>query len=119
MTVLRALLGLLFFCFVAWLMSSDRRALPWRVVLCGILLQVALAAFILETTIGSEVFQTMSGFVTTLISKAQPGADLVFGPLADAQGPFGMVFTFAGNGLPVIIFFSALMGVLYTWASCR
>jgi CNT family concentrative nucleoside transporter len=113
MTVLRALLGLLFFCFVAWVMSSDRRSFPWRVVLCGILVQFALAGFILETSVGSDVFEAMSTFVTTLISKAQPGADLVFGPLADAQGPFGMVFAFAGSGLPVIIFFSALMAVLY------
>ncbi len=116
----RALLGLLFFCFVAWCLSTERSRFPWRVVLVGIGMQFALAAWILGTGMGRRVFEGLAGFVTKLISMAEPGAKLVFGPLADfgkmaeVFGPdSAFVFAFAGTGLAAILFFSALMGILY------
>lgn len=116
----RALLGLLFFCSVAWCLSSDRSRFPWRVVLVGIGMQFALGAWILGTETGRLVFEVLAGFVTKLISMAEPGAKLVFGPLADygkmaeVFGPdSAFVFAFAGTGLAAILFFSALMGILY------
>lgn len=120
MTILRALLGLLFFCVVAWLLSSDRRRFPWRVVVTGLAVQLALAWLLLETTVGLTLFQGAADFVGKLASVAEPGAKLVFGPLADFDamaevfGPGGgFVFAFAGKGLVLLIFFSALMSVLY------
>ncbi len=120
MIVLRAVLGLVFFCVVAWLMSSSRRRFPWRLVLSGIGLQVGLAWLFLENSVGLALFEGASGFVAKLTSVAEPGARLVFGPLADfgemaaVFGPDGaFVFAFAGKGLVLLIFFSALMAVLY------
>ena len=123
--IFRAALGLAFFCFVAWLLSSDRRRFPWRVTFAGIGMQVVLALLIMKTDGGRIAFEHMAAFFTTLVGKAAPGAELVFGPLADpgtlseafpselaAQG-VGFIFAFAGSGLLVIIFFSALMSVLY------
>ena len=114
--IFRALIGLAFFCFVSWLMSSDRRRFPTRVVLCGLGMQLALALFLLRTDIGVKIFQGISDKVTKLISMQSEGTKLVFGNLADsnfAEGGWGYAFAFASSGLTVIIFFSALMAVLY------
>ncbi|MEO0649094.1 MAG: nucleoside transporter C-terminal domain-containing protein [Planctomycetota bacterium] len=120
MELLRALLGLVFFCGVAWALSSARRHFPWRVVLGGLLLQGVLASLVLGTEGGRAFFERLSAAFTALIAMAEPGAKLVFGPLADpaAMGAVfgneaGFVFAFAGTGLAAILFFSALMAILY------
>jgi CNT family concentrative nucleoside transporter len=111
--LMRAGLGLAFFCFVSWLMSSDKKRFPWRVVGIGLLMQAALAALILGTNWGRSFFEVLAAFFATLVGKAAAGSSLVFGPLADPAAPTGFIFAFAGTGLVVIIFFSALMSVLY------
>ncbi len=120
MTILRAGLGVVFFCLLAWLLSIDRRRFPWRVVLWGVGLQVVLAFLVLRTGTGLVVLEAISDGVQKLTSLARPGAAMVFGVLSDPAkmgevfGPErGFVFAFAGQGLIVIIFFSALMSVLY------
>ncbi len=120
MDVLRALLGLAFFCFVSWLLSSDRGRFPWRVVCGGLLLQLLLALVLLGTDVGRSVFERLAAAFAALIAMAEPGAQLVFGPLAnpgamaEVFGPEGaFVFAFAGTGLAAILFFSALMSILY------
>jgi len=120
MTIARGLIGLVFFCLVAWGLSSDRRRFPWRIVVFGLAMQAVLGWAILGTDTGGRVFEYLSAAVQKLIEMAEPGAKLVFGPLADpavmeqAVGPkHAFVFAFAGRGLVAIIFFSALMGVLY------
>jgi CNT family concentrative nucleoside transporter len=110
--ILRAALGIAFFCFASWLLSSHKRRVPWRIVFFGILLQVVLAWWILDTVSGRAVFEAITAFTVKLISMAQPGSELVFGELAK-RGPWGFVFAFAGTGLAAIIFFSTLMSVLY------
>ncbi len=134
MLVLRAALGLGFFCAVAWLLSSHRRRFPWRVALIGIALQVGLAWLLLVSDVGRGLFQGIADLVAKLTTMSEPGAALVFGPLADPAkmaavfGPeSAFVFAFAGKGLVLIIFFSALMSVLYhvgvmqvvVWAMAR
>lgn len=120
MTFARGLIGLLFFCLVAWGLSSHRRRFPWRIVIFGLAMQAVLGGLILGTEVGSSVFQELSTFVQRLIEMAEPGARLVFGPLSDpvAMEPVvgksgAFIFAFAGRGLVAIIFFSALMAVLY------
>ena len=120
MLVLRCLLGLVFFCVAAWALSSHKQRFPWRVVLGGIGTQVFLAYFILGTPYGGAFFQTLSDMFYKLVGMAEPGAQMVFGVLADGEKMteiFGaensFVFAFAGRGLVLIIFFSALMGILY------
>jgi len=116
MTILRALLGLGFFCAVSWALSSHRRRFPTRVVVFGIALQVVLGAFLLRTDVGVSLFQGIAGYVEKLISMTADGTQLVFGELSKpnfGEGGWGYAFAFASTGLPVIIFFGALMGVLY------
>jgi concentrative nucleoside transporter, CNT family len=114
------LLGLAFFCGVSWLLSSHRKHMPWRVIVGGLGLQLLLAWLFLSTSVGHVVFGAAAKFVTKLISMAAPGAEMVFGVLAKPEvlsEQFGMensfIFSFAGTGLVAIIFFSALMAVLY------
>ena len=120
MTIARGLIGLVFFCLVAWGLSSHRRKFPWRIVIFGLAMQALLGAVILGTDAGGRVFEGLSAFVQRLIEMAEPGAKLVFGPLSDPDAMEPMVgksgafiFAFAGRGLVAIIFFSALMAVLY------
>ncbi len=116
MQISRALLGLAFFCLVSWLLSSHKKKFPVRIVVVGLTLQIALGAFLLETSWGIQLFDAMSDFVLALISKAAVGSQLVFGNISQGnfgEGGWGYAFAFAGSGLTVIIFFSALMSVLY------
>ena len=119
-SIFRAAVGLVFFCTVSWLMSSARRHIPWRVIFFGLAMQFALAWVILGTPNGTDVLSTISDGFSHVIGMTSSGAKLVFGPLADRDKMvevFGerhaTVLAFAGNGLVAIIFFSALMAVLY------
>ena len=120
MQFVHGLLGLAFFIFVAWILSADRRRMPWRIVCVGLLVQMLFAAVFLGTGHGTGVFAWAAGVVTKLISMTEPGAQMVFGVLAKPGvmadkmgGEHAFIFSFAGTGLVAIIFFSALMSVLY------
>jgi CNT family concentrative nucleoside transporter len=109
---LRALIGVVAFIAIAWLISWDKKRFQWRVVVGGIVLQVIVVALITETTAGRHFFEGAATFISKLVSMTVPGASAVFGHLATDGGP-QFVFAFAGSGLVVIIFVSALMSVLY------
>ncbi|MBM3975461.1 MAG: NupC/NupG family nucleoside CNT transporter [Planctomycetes bacterium] len=109
----RALIGVIGFCLIAWCLSSDRRRFPWRTVLVGISGQVLIALFILRTSAGRAFFEGVGAFFQRLVGMTEEGTKVVFGSLGASDGPAGFVFAFAGTGLVVIVFFSALMAVLY------
>ena len=93
-------------------LSTNRGKVPWRLVLTGIVVQVLLAAAILKVPLLKDVFEGLGWFVNQVIAKSEAGIDFVFGSaLRDASKPWG--FIFAVKVLPIIIFFSALMSVLY------
>ncbi len=110
---LRALLGIVVLLSLAWAMSFNRWRFPWRVVLTGLAMQLGLAWMILGTGVGGEALETAKDFVVRLVEVNTRGTAMVFGDLANAQGQLGFIFAFATSGLVVIIFFSALMAVLY------
>ncbi len=94
---------------IAVLLSSNRRAINPRIVGAAFALQVVTAAFVLYFEPGKAAILNLSKGVQAVIDYSRAGIDMVFGPLAsDAVG-----FSFAVNVLPIIIFFSALMSVLY------
>ncbi len=80
---LMSLLGLSIFITLAWAISLKRDKFPWRTVLAGLGLQLALAVFMLQTTLGKSVFNFARTAVQKLLESAQAGTSLVFGPLAD------------------------------------
>jgi CNT family concentrative nucleoside transporter len=113
-----SLLGLAAFIGLAWALSLNRRAFPWRTVLSGLALQATLAFLILRTTPGRNLFAGMDGAFRTLLDFANKGTSMVFGPLADTSllgqkwGPEN-AFIFAVTVTGTIIFVSALSSALY------
>ncbi|MDX1405995.1 MAG: NupC/NupG family nucleoside CNT transporter [Woeseiaceae bacterium] len=93
----------------AYLFSLNRKAINLRVVGAAFALQVAIAAFVLYFDWGKRAIESISNGVQAVIDFSGAGIAMVFGPLANASQ--GVIF--AVNVLPVIIFFSALMSVLY------
>ncbi len=109
-TVLLGLIGVVTLLGIAVLLSTDRKAINPRVVGAAFALQVLVAAFVLYSHAGRLAIDTLSSGVLAIINYSQAGIDMVFGPLADVDV---VGFSFAVNVLPIIIFFSSLMSVLY------
>ncbi len=103
---LTSLLGLVVFLVLAWAMSTNRRIVPWRVVLWGVALQLLFGLFVLRTALGQRFFGAVNDGATKLIGFANAGLSMVFGDLVTK-------YPLAFSALPAIIFFSALMSVLY------
>ncbi len=104
------LAGIVVILGIAVLFSSNRKAINIRIVGAAFALQVAIAAFVLYFDAGRAVIDTLSAGVLKVIGYSKAGIDMVFGPLADTNI---IGFSFAINVLPIIIFFAALMSVLY------
>jgi CNT family concentrative nucleoside transporter len=93
----------------AWLASTARRAIRWRTVGGAFALQVGIAALVLYVPPGQRALEALSTGVNGLLGYAQQGIDFVFGDI----GRFEVGFVFAFHVLPVVIFFSSLVAVLY------
>ncbi len=104
------ILGIVVLLGIAFAFSSNRKAINLRVVGAALALQAAIAATVLYWTGGQKAIRGLSEGVLAIIGFANAGIDMVFGPLADKDG---IGFSFAFNVLPIIIFFAALMSVLY------
>lgn len=120
--ILRGLLGVVVLLGLAWAMSTDRKRVPWRVIGWGMGLQLLLAVVLLGTGVGDQVLASVAKGVQRFVSVNTFGADMLFKDLSDPtrsipEGPDasepGFIFAFAATGLLVIIFFSALMSILY------
>ena len=95
---------------IAVLFSSNRKAIQLRIVGAAFALQVVIATIVLYWEWGQQGIAVMSSGVMAVIDYSKAGIKMVFGPLADTNI---VGFSFAVNVLPIIIFFSALMSVLY------
>lgn len=104
------LVGILAILALAVLFSTNRKAINLRIVGAAFALQVVVAALILYVPAGQQAIDWLSNGVLNVIGYSKAGIDMVFGPLGDVDG---IGFSFAVNVLPIIIFFSALMSVLY------
>lgn len=108
--VLFGFFGLACLLAIAWLFSNNKRAIDWRLVFTGVLLQIAFAAFVLLTTWGSTLFEGLGNLFVTLIGFTHEGSKMILGGMAD-QDKYGFVFIF--HALPTVIFFASFMAVLY------
>ena len=104
------ILGVIAILGIAYLFSENKKKINWRLVATGLGLQIIFALFILKVPVGRKIFESISGFITKILDFTAEGSTFLFGNLMD-QESFGMIF--AINVLPTIIFFSALMGILY------
>ena len=105
-----AVLGLLVFTLIAFFFSTNRKAVNWRTVAWAFGLQVIFAVIVLKTPYGESAFNKLNAIVLKVLELQDAGAQMVFGELAK-NGSWGYVFAF--RALPPIIFFSALLSLLY------
>ena len=116
--VFRALIGIIGILGLAYLLSSDRRNVNWRVVAGGLVLQIIIAAGVLLFPAVEALFSLIAQMFAIALEISVNAAGFVFGPLADLakmEGAFGRDngFVFAFMALPSILFFSALSSLLY------
>lgn len=111
------LLGVALILGVAYLLSNNRKAINFRVVGMGLLIQALLAVFILKTPVGQAVFGWLGRAVTKVLSFSDEGAKFVFGVLGDDTklAPlFGnQTFIFFVRIIPTIIFVACLVNIFY------
>jgi len=114
LSTLRGLLGIGVLLAIAVFFSKKRQAINFRTVGWAFVLQISLGAFVLYIPVGKDVLTSISGGVQQVINSANVGIAFLFGGLGtDAMFSNGVGFVFAIRVLPVIIFFSSLIAVLY------
>jgi CNT family concentrative nucleoside transporter len=109
-----------FVCILAitYLLSNNRKAINYRLVISGLALQVGIAVFILKVPIGRDIFAALGAGVTQLLDYSNKGAEFVFGVLVRPETlnnvfGAGSGFIFALKVLPTIIFVSVLVSIAY------
>ena len=104
-------LGIVAILLIAFLFSSNKKKINLRLVCTALLMQFGLAFFIIKTSLGKRTFGWLAAVFNRVYEFASEGSAFVFGKLADPSGPWMMVF--AIKVVPIIIFFGALMSLLY------
>jgi CNT family concentrative nucleoside transporter len=106
--------GIFAFIGIGWLFSTNRKNFNWKLVIAGIGLQLLFAVFVFIIPAGSHLFLWLNDIVIKIIDASAAGTKFVFGSLAippGMEGSHGFILAF--QSLPTIIFFSALISVLY------
>ncbi|AXH62786.1 NupC/NupG family nucleoside CNT transporter [Providencia huaxiensis] len=116
MQLIMSIIGMAVLIAIAILFSSNRRAIKLRTVGGAFLIQLAIGAFVLYVPAGRSVLQGMSDAVSKVIGYGQDGMSFIFGGLVSDKmfelfGGGGFIFAF--RVLPIIVFFSSLIAVLY------
>lgn len=109
--------GIVFIFLIAFLMSNNKRAINLKTVVTGFLLQILLAVFVLKTSVGQHIFDSIGKFISKVLEFANHGSDFMFGPLAHADklsNIFGAnSIVFALTLLATTIFMTVLVNILY------
>ncbi|KIO43117.1 Na+ dependent nucleoside transporter [Sanguibacteroides justesenii] len=110
MSILRGVIGMVSILGIAWLFSSDRKGVSWRVVAIGLAIQLILAIGILYLPPVQAVFDFVGKIFVTILDFTRAGSEFLLGGLMDTTKS-GYIFAF--QVLPTIIFFSALTSLLF------
>ncbi len=118
MDYLRAFLGLAFIIAIAYAFSANRKAIDWRLVIIGLIIQLVFGLLIGKVELARSVFVFLSEQFVRFLSFAQKGAEFLYGDLSrNSEGATGvrhnLGFLFAFQALPTVIFFSAITSALY------
>jgi CNT family concentrative nucleoside transporter len=105
------ILGLLTMLGLAYIFSTDRRAIRAKTVAWGLGLQIAMAIFVLRVAAGERLFHRMGDGAKHLLDFSYYGSEFIFGELGKQQSSIGFIFAF--QVLPTIIFIAAFFAVLY------
>lgn len=109
-TILRGLLGIAVLVAIAFIFSTNRRAISWRVVGTGLLIQVLLAISVLQVPFVMDFFEFIGSIFIVILNFTKAGSEFLLGGLMNVDS-FGFIFAF--QVLPTIIFFSALTSLLF------
>lgn len=109
MNILMSLVGVVTLLAIGFLLSNNKKAINLRTVGGALAIQAAFGGFVLYVPVGKDILKSVSDAVSSVIGYAQNGISFLFGDLAN----FKLGFIFAVNVLPVIVFFSSLIAVLY------
>ena len=107
------LIGIVVLLAIAFALSNNRKQINMRIIGWGLGLQAIFAIFILKTPIGGPLFGFLDKAVRKLVSFSDAGSDFLFKSFVPDVGYHDAMINFAFRALPVIIFFSSLMAVLY------
>jgi CNT family concentrative nucleoside transporter len=115
--VIQALAGIGGLLLLAWLLSENRRAIPWRAIGAGLLLQLVLALLLIKLPFAKELFISLNEVLTSVEKATQAGTSLVFGYLGGGAAPFAVTdananFILAFRALPIVLVMSALSALL-------
>jgi CNT family concentrative nucleoside transporter len=117
---MRGLLGVAALLAIAWALSEDRRRIPWRTVVAGVLLQWVLALLLIGFPPASSAIFLLNRGATALQDATQVGTNFLFGYLGGPPLPFaeshpGASFILAFQALPLVLTISALASLLFHW----
>lgn len=119
-SVLHGAFGFACIGFIAWLISENRRAVPWRIVGAGAALQIVLAALLLGVPAFRDLFLVLNDVLSALEKATGEGTRFVFGFLGGGPQPFeerpgASSFVLAFRALPLVLVVSALSALLFYW----
>ena len=109
MDTIISLLGICVFLLIGYTCSSNKTSINFRTVFGAFLIQVLIGAITLYSTIGISALNYLSNGISSILDNAQNGIEFVFGEV----GAFELGFIFAFHVLPIIVFFSSLVSILY------
>ena len=113
MNQITGILGIIILLSIAYSMSENRTKINYRTVLWGLGLQFIFAVIILKTPIGKPIFSSLDKIILKLISFSDIGSNFVFGSQFEGVGFHPALESLAFRLLPTIIFFSAIISILY------
>ena len=108
---MHSVIGMLAIVGFAYAISSSRQSVAWKTIVIAFAIQFTVGGLALFTTWGNRALNAAADATGALLSYSRAGIDFMFGQLAAYDGPIG--FVFAVNVLPVVVFFSAFIAVLY------
>ena len=110
-SVMRGALGMIVLIALAYVFSSNRKAIRWKTVGIGLALQLLIAIGVLKVPLIQAGFESVGQVFVKILDFTRSGSEFLFGGLVVDMDKFGYIFAF--QVLPTIIFFSALTSVLY------
>ena len=108
----RGMLGMASLILLWFLLSSDKKNIPWKTVATGLFIQVLLAVGVLYVPFIRYSFEFMGQIFVKILDFTKSGSEFLLGDLMDSK-TYGFIFLF--QVLPTIIFFSALTSLLFYW----
>ncbi|GAB1370878.1 nucleoside transporter C-terminal domain-containing protein [Candidatus Kapaibacterium sp.] len=113
MSLLIGISGIIFILFLVWILSSDKKAFPWRIVIVGVFLQLTLAFLVLKFPAGVALFKLFGDGIAGFLNNSLKSAEFLFGNAINPAQTSIFGFQFAIIVTCTIVFFSAFVSILY------